>query len=121
MRSCSLLAALALCAIAAPLRAAPANTLRELSDQLGHCLVAPGDGEVTLRLSLRRDGALLGKPHVAFSRLPKDEEKRRRVLESIAADVDRCLPAKITDALGGAIAGRPLVLRFVPRRRETDI
>ena len=114
-------AALALCALAAPSRAQPANTLRELSDQLGHCLATPGEGELTLRLSLRRDGALLGKTHITYSKLPADEGRKRALLESLAEAVDRCLPAKITDALGGAIAGRPLVLRFAPKKRETNI
>jgi hypothetical protein len=121
MRKAGFGAALALCAIATPMRAEPANSLRELSAQLGQCLTAPGDGEVTLRLSLRRDGALLGKTHITYSKLPADEEKKRRVLEGIAVAVDGCLPAKITDALGGAIAGRPLVLRFAPKKRETNI
>ena len=103
------------------LQAAPANSIRELSDQLSQCLAAPGKGEVTLRLSLRRNGSLLGKPHVAFSKLPQDDAKKRQAMDSIAASVDRCLPAKITDALGGAIAGRPLVLRFTPKKRETNI
>ena len=114
---------LAFCALAAPApaRAERANTLRELSEQLGHCLAAPGEGELTLRLSLRRDGALLGKTHITYSKLPRDDGQKRRLLEGIAAAVDRCLPAKITDALGGAIAGRPLVLRFAPKKREANI
>jgi hypothetical protein len=110
----------AFCVLALPARAAPANSLHELFDQLGHCILSPG-GEITLRFSLRRDGALLGKPHISYTRLPQDPDKRQRVVENLASALDRCLPAKITPSLGEAIAGRPLVLRFAPQRPETNI
>lgn len=123
-RSGFALAALALAAAVSPAQAAPANSLRELFQNLGHCLGAavgaPGE-EITLRFSLRRDGALIGKPHITYKRLPSDAEAQRRFVDSVAAAFDRCLPAPVTDALGGAIAGRPLSLRLGVKSRETDI
>ncbi len=122
---CSALAAVVLAVtMAHPAQAAPANTLRELFHHLGQCLGAargaPGE-EITLRFSLRRDGALIGKPHITYKKLPRDAEAQRRFVESVAAALDRCLPAPVTDALGGAIAGRPLSLRLGVKGRETDI
>ena len=76
---------------------------------------------MTLRFSLRRDGSLIGKPHITYSRLPKDEADKRRVMENIAIAMDRCLPVKITDGLGGAIAGRMMSYRFAWKGRETGI
>jgi len=77
--------------------------------------------EITLRFSLRRDGALVGRPHVSFARLPAQADGKRAVLEAVAAAFDRCFPAPITDSLGAAVAGRPLTLRLISRARETGV
>ncbi len=113
-----------LAATNAPAQAAPSNTLAEFLHNLDHCLSSAGGApgaEITLRFSLRRDGALLGRPHITYKRLPRDAEAQRRFVEGVAAALDRCLPAPITDALGGAIAGRPISLRLVVKGRETNI
>jgi hypothetical protein len=118
-------AALGLAALLAPAASAqpaPANSLRELFAQLDRCLVAPAGApgsEITIVFSLRRDGALLGRPRISFARLSGDAAAQRRFTDGLAAAFDRCLPAAITDALGGAIAGRPLSLRFVVGPRQS--
>ncbi|MBB4196652.1 hypothetical protein CCR94_20315 [Rhodoblastus sphagnicola] len=107
-----------------PAVAAPAQTLNELFAQFRACLKSPAEtpeGEITLRFSLRRDGALIGRPHITFARLPADDAKKRAALEAVAAALDRCLPAHITDSLGGAVAGRPLTLRLISRASERGI
>ena len=121
-------APLALCAVGAPSQAASANTLTDMFNQLGACFsreAGADEGwrgaEVTLRFSLRRDGSLIGKPHITYSKLPKDEADKRRVVDNIASAMDRCLPAKITDGLGGAIAGQMIAYRFSWKGRETGI
>jgi hypothetical protein len=107
--------------LAAPSVAAPANDLRALFGYLGACMKGvagdPGE-ELTIAFSLKRDGSLFGKPHVAFSRLPSDAGARARVLDDVAGKFTTCFPAPITDGLGGAIAGRRLTVRFVTPRRE---
>jgi hypothetical protein len=100
---------------------APANTLSELFTELNDCLegvtLAPGS-QLTVIFALRRDGKLLGKPRITFARLQGDAEVRRELAASIAAAFGKCLPLSITDSLGGAIAGRPLTVRFVPGSRD---
>ena len=114
------------CALAAsPASAsnAPANTLRELFAELNRCLVTPKGrvgSELTIAFSLRRDGALLGKPKISFAKLPGDVSEQRDFAEGVEAAFNKCLPVAITDGLGGAIAGRPLSMRFVIRARQTD-
>jgi hypothetical protein len=107
--------------LAAPAVAAPANDLRALFSALDACMkdVAgePGE-EVTIAFSLKRDGSLLGKPHVTYSKLPSDADARARFLDSVAGKFNACFPASITDGLGGAIAGQRLTVRFVIPRRE---
>jgi hypothetical protein len=102
---------------------APANSLRELFGELNRCLVAPTGvmgSELTIVFSLRRDGALLGKPKITFAKLPGDLSDQRRFAEGLEAAFNKCLPVAITAALGGAIAGRPLSMRFVIKPRETN-
>jgi hypothetical protein len=101
----------------------PANTLRELFAELNRCMITPKGNigsELTIVFSLRRDGALLGKPKITFAKLPGDASDQRKFAEALASYFDKCLPITITDGLGGAIAGRPLSMRFVTRARETD-
>ena len=116
----ALAVALALCPTASQALPAPANTLHELFAQLDGCLTSRGVGgaegsELTVVFSLRRDGALLGKPKITFAHLSGDPGAQRDFARGIASAFDRCLPARITDSLGGAIAGRPLSMRFVIR------
>jgi hypothetical protein len=105
----------------APVLAAPANSLRELYAQFSVCFKdiegEPGE-EVTITFSLKRDGSLLGKAHISYSRLPDDPAERARFIDNLAATFDRCLPARITDGLGGAIAGRRIFYRFTFTRPE---
>jgi hypothetical protein len=109
-------------ASAAP--AGPADTLKGLFLQFHACLRLPAgmpEGEITLRFSLRRDGALVGRPHISFARLPADPARRRVALDAVAGALDRCLPAQITQSLGSAVAGRPLTLRLIAGARESGI
>jgi hypothetical protein len=102
---------------------APANTLRELFAELERCFVTPKGvvgSELTIVFSLRRDGGLLGKPRISFSKLGGDALEKRKFAGDIANAFDKCLPVSITDALGGAIAGRPMSIRFVVHPRETN-
>jgi len=96
--------------------AAPADNLHDLFAQLDACMTMPAGtpaSEITLVFSLRRNGSLIAKPHISFSRLPASAEQKSAALEAVAQAFDRCLPAQITDGLGGAIAGRPIAYRWV--------
>ncbi|MCW2285076.1 hypothetical protein M2323_003004 [Rhodoblastus acidophilus] len=120
---------LALLCLNGPASAEPAGTLRALGEQLRACLAQPAaagagtalTGEITLRFSLRRDGAPIGRPHITFSRLPAGEADKQMALDAFAAQLNRCLPLRITESLGGAIAGRPLTLRLSFGARERGI
>ncbi len=102
----------------------PADTLAELYPALAACWQVPAglgvpspgsdDIEITLRLSLRRDGSLIGPPRVTYAAGVSGNQRSilvRGTLDALA----RCTPAHITAGLGRAIAGRPVALRFVYR------
>ncbi|HTR11708.1 MAG TPA: hypothetical protein VMI72_00285 [Roseiarcus sp.] len=108
----------ALCLTPAEALPAPANTLQELFAQLDACLTGvkgAAGSELTVVFSLRRDGSLVGKPRISFARLTGSQAEKRDFAHGIATAFDHCLPARITDSLGGAIAGRLLSMRFIIR------
>ena len=102
----------------------PANTLAELYPALAACWQVPTDLgspsagsdaiEITLRLSLRLDGSLLGPPRVTYAAGVSGSQRKTLVRGTLDA-LARCTPAHITAGLGSAIAGRPVALRFVYR------
>jgi hypothetical protein len=94
--------------------AEPANTLAAMFAQLNRCLasveLAPGV-DVTVQFSLNRRGGLIGKPRLTHAHWPEGADATQTAAD-ISAGFDRCLPAAITDALGGAIAGRLIAYRL---------
>ncbi len=98
---------------------APINTLHDLFPALAACWQAP-EGlakfertEITARFSLRRDGSVIGSPRITFSAVPGDGRAKALLTEAALSAIRRCTPLAITPGLGGAIAGRPLALRFI--------
>lgn len=116
MRTLALAALLALAAD--PAAADPAGTVRELWPALTRCWRAPPGtvgSEITVALSLKRNGELLGRPQITYSRLTGDAAAQRAFVASVLASLARCTPVAVTDGLGGAIAGRRLSVRFRSR------
>jgi hypothetical protein len=75
--------------------------------------------DMTIVFSLKRDGALLGKPRITHVNATGSPDLRRAA-GSVARAMDKCLPVSITTALGGAIAGQPLKVRILGKRSNTD-
>jgi hypothetical protein len=103
---------------------APANTLRELYPLLTRCWRAPSGSEgstITVGITLKRDGAMFGRPTITYSKLTGDTEAQKRFVAAALGALAACTPVAITDALGGAIAGRRILIRFetqVPQTRS---
>jgi hypothetical protein len=99
----------------------PINTLQEIGPALTACWRPPSDVphyEVTIRLSFKRTGEVLGKPMITFSRFNGDTADQKRIIASILAGLAQCTPLNFSPGLGGAIAGRLFTLRFVPPSRR---
>lgn len=69
--------------------------------------------ELTLRMSFKRNGEVLGQPRITYYRAGTVPDQREPFTRSVREAFVRCTPLPFTDALGGAIAGRPFVFRFV--------
>ena len=97
----------------------PAETLKTLYTRLAACWRSPAGlarlerTEVTARFALRRDGTVIGEPRITFATQPADSKAFRLLSEAARDAIRRCTPAEITPGLGGAIAGRPIALRFI--------
>ena len=110
-------------ATAAP-REGAINTLADVFTALRACWVppllqiAPAEMQITVRLSFRRSGALLGPPRITYESKDITEEQRTAYRRAVMATLQRCTPLPFTEALGQAIAGRPLTIRFVDQRKQ---
>ena len=83
-----------------------------------HPLIAadPAPGmRLAIRFSVTRWGAIFGEPRFTFTSAGPPAT-RAAYQAAVAAALSRCTPARVTDELGGAIAGRPIVITFVETR-----
>jgi hypothetical protein len=68
--------------------------------------------DVTLRLSFRRDGAIIGQPMVTYSRPTRGEPEQERFIGLMTAAFKSCTPLPFSNALGAAIAGKIFTFRY---------
>ncbi len=72
--------------------------------------------QMTVRFSFKRSGALIGPPRMTFATAGVSAEIRDTFFKAINASLDACIPFNFTGGLGGAIAGRPIAVRYVDNR-----
>ena len=103
--------------------AAPINTIREVFAALEACWIPPSldraraGMQITVLLSFKRNGELLGKPRITYETPEASDDERLSYRVAMAQALRRCTPLPFTAALGGALAGRPLTLRFIDNRK----
>ena len=73
--------------------------------------------QITAMLSFKRNGELLGKPRITYETPGASDDERMSYRVAMAQALRRCTPLRFTDALGGALAGRPLTIRFIDNRK----
>jgi hypothetical protein len=72
--------------------------------------------QMTVRFSFKRSGEMIGAPRMTYFTEGVSADTRATYLKAINTSLDGCLPLKFTDGLGGAIAGRPIAIRYVDNR-----
>jgi len=98
------------------------DTIGDLYAALRSCWTAPDQGvaregmEMSVRFSVKRDGELVGPPRLTYATPAASVETREVYRRAIDDALARCVPLSLTKGLGGAIAGRPLMVRFVDNR-----
>src|ERR1700688_1016720 len=72
--------------------------------------------QMSVRFSFKRTGEMIATPRMTFSTSGVPADTRATYLKAINASLDACLPLKFTGSLGGALAGRPIAIRYVDNR-----
>ena len=72
--------------------------------------------QMSVRFSFKRSGGIIAVPRMTFATSGVSADVRDTYLKAINASLDACMPLKFTGGLGGAIAGRPIAIRYVDNR-----
>jgi hypothetical protein len=72
--------------------------------------------QMTVRFSFKRTGEIIGTPRLTFATAGVSADTRAAYLKAIDASLAGCAPLKFTGGLGGALAGRPIAIRYVDNR-----
>jgi hypothetical protein len=98
------------------------DTIGDLFAELRSCWSPPPPDaahegmQMSVRFSFKRTGEMIGPPRLTFSTRGVPADTREAYLKAINASLDACIPLKFTDGLGGALAGRPIAIRYVDNR-----
>jgi hypothetical protein len=104
----------------------PLGSIGEIYAALRTCWVPPPKDsgrhgmEYTVRFALKRDGEIMALPRVTYSSHDAPAEVRDVYRDAVNAALARCTPLHFSDGMGGAVAGRPIAIRFVDNRTIED-
>jgi hypothetical protein len=92
------------------------DTVQQVFAKLKMCWRAArgpsGSMDVAVRVSFTRDGQIQGRPKITHESEQASDDDRLRHRIAVMETLQRCTPLPFTEGLGGAIAGRPFVIRF---------
>ncbi len=96
------------------------DTIADLFAALRACWTPPAEThagmEMSVRLAFKRTGDVVAPPRVTYARRDQPEDARQAFRDAIMAGFARCAPLHFSKGLGGAIAGRPIAIRYVDNR-----
>jgi hypothetical protein len=98
------------------------KSIREMYDALRACWIPPPKDsarhgmEYTIRFAFKRNGEIMAPPRVTYSSHEAPAEVRDVYRDAVNAALARCTPLHFSNGMGGAIAGRPIAIRFVDNR-----
>jgi hypothetical protein len=73
--------------------------------------------QMSVRFSFKRSGEIIAAPRVTYATAGATADTRSTYLKAINASLNACVPLKFTSGLGGALAGRPIAIRYVDNRK----
>jgi hypothetical protein len=117
-------AALAFGLIAPVARAqlATVDNIKEAFAKLYSCWKPPPESrahpiDITVVVSFNRAGEILGRPRISYESEQADDNDRLLYRVAVMEALQRCTPMPFTDAMAGAVAGRPFAIQFHNRKR----
>ncbi|MGC2315516.1 MAG: hypothetical protein WA615_03320 [Bradyrhizobium sp.] len=72
--------------------------------------------QMSVRFSFKRSGEIISTPRMTYATADASADTRAAYIKAINASLDACVPLKFTGGLGGALAGRPIAIRYVDNR-----
>ena len=72
--------------------------------------------QMSVRFSFKRSGEIIATPRVTYATTGVLADTRAAYLKAVNASLAACVPLKFTGGLGGALAGRPIAIRYVDNR-----
>jgi hypothetical protein len=100
----------------------PLDSIGEMYAALRTCWMPPPKNsarrgmEYTVRFAFNRDGEIMAPPRVTYSSRDASAEVRSVYRDAVNAALARCMPLHFSDDMAGAVAGRPIAIRFVDER-----
>jgi hypothetical protein len=101
---------------------APVDSIRAMYGALRACWIPPPKDsarqgmEYTVRFAFKRNGEIMAPPRVTYSSHEASAEVRDVYRDAVNAALTRCTPLRFSKGMGGAVAGRPIAIRFVDNR-----
>ena len=98
------------------------DTIRDVFARLHSCWKPPPAShanpiDITVVVSFNREGAILGHPRITHELEQASDNDRLIYRVAVMETLQRCTPLPFTEALGGAIAGRPFAIPFRSRKK----
>jgi len=100
----------------------PLDSIREMYAALRACWTPPPKDEArhgmeyTIRFAFKRDGEIAAPPRRTYSSRAAPEEVRDTYRDAVDEALKRCTPLHFSKGMAGAVAGRPIAIRFVDER-----
>ena len=100
----------------------PLDSITEMYAALRACWTPPPKDEArhgmeyTIRFALRHDGEIIAPPRRTYSSREASDEVRNTYRNAVDAALKRCTPLHFSKGMAGAVAGRPIAIRFVDER-----
>jgi hypothetical protein len=98
------------------------DSIREMYAALRACWTPPPKDEArhgmeyTIRFAFRRNGEVTAPPRRTYSSREAPDEVRDTYRDAVGAALKRCTPLHFSKGMAGAVAGRPIAVRFVDER-----
>ena len=99
------------------------DTIRDVFAKLRTCWKPPPASsanpeiDITVIVSFNRNGDILGHPRITYESAEATDNDRVQYRIAVMEALQRCTPMPFTEAMAGAIAGRPFAVRFRNRIR----
>jgi len=96
------------------------DNIKDIFTKLSTCWRPPPranpDIDITVIVSFKRDGTILGHPKITYESERATDNDRLMYRIAVMETLQRCTPMPFTEAMAGAVAGRPFAIRFQNRK-----